>query len=178
MLELLNLLTEEDVERNVLGGVQTARSMHSGELLLVLLLNEVRRQLLDQILLKLLLDFVFLAPTSTATGVLGHGVNESVKHGLRLIETEGQIGAHVETEDNRRILLGESLDVLLVLLDLGEVGDDVWEFGERVEVIVLLGEDLVIEPELTIGVEHLTIKIVSNTATVLHIADDEADGAP
>lgn len=177
-MELLDLLTQEDVKRDVLLWVKTFRSRHSRKLFLVVLLNEVLGKLTDQILLKLLSDFVFLGSSGTTAAFLGHSIDQGVDHALGFVKTESEISGNVESEDDRGVLLWEGLDVLVVLLDLGEVRDCVGEVGEGVEIVVLLDEDSILKPQGSVSLEHLTIEIISDTASILHIADDELDGSP
>jgi len=60
VLELLNFLGEEDSQWHVLASWKTTWALQLGELFLILCLDEVGRQLLDQILLESHLDLVFL----------------------------------------------------------------------------------------------------------------------
>ena len=142
VLELLDLLFEEVGQRHNLVRVKSFRNGHHRQLFLVFRLDEVRWQLLDQVLLKSVLDLIFLCPACATTGILRHRIDQGVDHAQRLVETIGQISGGVETEDDWRVLLRERLDVLLVLLDLGVVGDNVREFRVGHKVVVLLIEDL------------------------------------
>jgi len=74
-LKLLNFLSQEDVERNVLVWIETARNLHCRELFFVVLFDEVLWQLLDQVLLELVTDFIFHGTARATTAFLRHGIN-------------------------------------------------------------------------------------------------------
>jgi Mg2+/Co2+ transporter CorC len=83
----------------------------------------------------------------------------------------------VQTEDQWGILLRHAVDVLKELRVLRAVRNLVVELSGCVEGIVWL-EDVIIEPQLSIGDEKLTIKIVSDSATILHLTDHVLEGLP
>lgn len=60
--------------------------------------------------------------------------------------------------------------MLEVLGVLGIVGNLIVVFSDQGVEGVLLSEDIISDPKSTVGLEHFTIKIVSNSATVLNIA--------
>lgn len=98
-LELFDFLSQEDVERHVFVGVETLGRGHGRQFLLVVKFDEVFGESLDELLLELLLNFLFLGFAAGTTTLFGHGVNERVKHLLGFLETESKIGGVVETKD-------------------------------------------------------------------------------
>lgn len=178
LLELLDLLTQEYTQWNTLCWVDTWRSLQLAKSLHVLDLDEVGGQLLLELVLNLHFDLVFTRQATSATGLLWLGIDERVDQSQRLIETEGQISQVVQSEDEWTVLSWHRVDVLQVLWMLSCVWHLVLEVSEEgVEEEVWL-EELLSEPDLDIGVEELTIQVVGNSSTILHVAGNEADSLP
>jgi len=157
-LETLNLLEEEHVEWHGLTSViQALWSLEVLELIVDFNLDEVWWKKFDQFLLKLVLDLLFAGLTRATARVLWHGVDKHDNHLTRLLETVGQIGVTVKTENERVVLLWEGLDVLEVSGVLVEVWNVVVVLSDEVVEAVLLFEDFISNPEGTIGAEGLTI---------------------
>lgn len=78
----------------------------------------------------------------------------------------------MESENDGTIFLWHRLDVFENLSVFRAVRYHVLELCEQsVEDIRLIGEDLISEPLLSIGNEELTIKIISNSSTILHLSN-------
>jgi len=106
-------------------------------------------------------------------------IKKSVQHFTGLLESEGEIGVGVKTEDWWGILGWDEVnffqelsmlrgfwDTVLVLLVLEHDEDVSW------------GEDLLLNPEKTVGVEELSVKTISDSSSILDITDHVLHGFP
>merc|ERR1719201_689007 len=170
-LEPLQLLEEEDVQRRqetLVGRVR--RTLELVDLLAENLFDEIRRHL-DQGLLALLLDDVVRSHASIPTCVLRLGIHDGRNHHRRLNLAVRQICVRMQAEDQRRVHRREGVDVITVCLDLEAFRNLVVE----VSSVVVEGEpsleDVVVEPLGHVCIEELTVQVVGDAASVLHLAD-------
>jgi tRNA(Ile)-lysidine synthase TilS/MesJ len=84
----------------------------------------------------------------------------------------------METEDERVILLGHGLNILYEFSVLLTVGNHVVEVSVSTVEGVLRSEDVIIQPLLTISDEEFSIEIVSDSTSILYLANHVLDSFP
>lgn len=95
-----------------------------------------------------------------------------------MLESEGQIGVGMESEDWRIVLSWHGRDVLKELGVLDGIWNVVVELSDLwVEAVSWL-EHIFSNPKATVGDEHLSVEIVSNFSTILYITHHEAHCLP
>jgi hypothetical protein len=84
----------------------------------------------------------------------------------------------METEDERIIFLRHSADVINEFGMFLAIRDNVWKFIESTVELILRSEDIVIQPELTIGDEQFSVQVICNSTTILYLSYHILDGFP
>mmetsp|Transcript_106269 Transcript_106269/g.307718 ORF Transcript_106269/g.307718 Transcript_106269/m.307718 type:complete len:669 (-) Transcript_106269:12010-14016(-) len=176
LLQPLNLLVEEDVERY-------AQTAHLDDLGDVVILDIILREPVHE--LGGLGEHHVLAAHATATAAaLGLRLAQRREERVHFLHAVSEVGVRVEAENLRRVDLREARDEGLVLLVLGEHRHCVLEVLRDREdwcgrvVRVALRARVRREPLLRVRDEHAAVEIVGDLAAVLHLGDHVLEGLP
>lgn len=84
----------------------------------------------------------------------------------------------MESKDGWCVISWHFVDIFHDPAMFRSIWNVVVEFSDRLVEAVVLLEDCISQPELAVGIEQFSVKVVSDSSTVLHFTDHVLDGVP